>query len=38
MNIDPLTGEEMEEILRRACATPRALIERAAELNGSGAQ
>ena len=35
-DVDPLTGEEMERILQRAYATPKALIRRAAELNGSG--
>lgn len=35
-DIDPLSGEEMEQILRRAYATPKALVQRAAELNGSG--
>jgi len=35
-DIDPLTGEEMETILRRAYATPKELIQRAAEFNGSG--
>ena len=35
-DVDPLTGEEMEQILKRAYATPKALIDRAAEFNGSG--
>jgi tripartite-type tricarboxylate transporter receptor subunit TctC len=35
-DVDPLTGEEMEQILRRAYATPKELIQRAAEFNGSG--
>jgi tripartite-type tricarboxylate transporter receptor subunit TctC len=38
LDVDPLSGEEMERILRAAYATPRALVRRAAELNGSGAQ
>jgi tripartite-type tricarboxylate transporter receptor subunit TctC len=37
-DVDPLTGEEMEQILRRAYATPKALVQRAAEFNGSGGQ
>lgn len=37
-DVDPLTGEEMEQILARAYATPKALVQRAAELNRSGAQ
>jgi hypothetical protein len=35
-DVDPLIGEEMERILRRAYATPKAMVQRAAELNGSG--
>jgi tripartite-type tricarboxylate transporter receptor subunit TctC len=35
-DVDPLTGEEMERILRQAYATPKALVQRAAEFNGSG--
>jgi len=35
-DVDPLSGEEMEQILRRAYATPKALVQRAAEFNGSG--
>ncbi len=37
-DVDPLTGEEMERILRQAYATPKELVQRAAEFNGSGAQ
>ncbi len=37
-DVDPLTGEEMEQILKRAYGTPKALVHRAAELNGSGGQ
>jgi len=37
-DVNPLTGEEMEQVLRRAYATPKALVQRAAELNGSGGQ
>jgi tripartite-type tricarboxylate transporter receptor subunit TctC len=37
-DVDPLTGEEMERILRRAYATPTELVRRAEKLNGSGAQ
>lgn len=35
-DINPLTGEEMEAILHRAYATPKSMIRRAGELNGSG--
>jgi tripartite-type tricarboxylate transporter receptor subunit TctC len=35
-DIDPLTGEEMEKILQRAYATPKTIVERAAQLNGTG--
>jgi tripartite-type tricarboxylate transporter receptor subunit TctC len=35
-DVDPLTGEEMERILRQAYATPKELVKRAAEFNGSG--
>src|SRR5262249_6999106 len=38
LEVDPLTGEEMEQILKRAYATPKALIERAGQFNGSGGQ
>ena len=37
-DVDPLTGEEMERILRQAYATPTQLVQRAMEFNGSGAQ
>ena len=33
LDLDPVTGEEMEEIIREAYSTPKDLIERAAELN-----
>jgi len=36
LDVDPLTGEEMERILRQAYATPKPLVQRAAEFNGSG--
>jgi hypothetical protein len=36
LEVDPLTGEEMEQILRRAYATPKAFVQRASEFNGSG--
>jgi len=36
LDVDPLTGEEMEHILRQAYATPKPLVQRAAEFNGSG--
>jgi hypothetical protein len=35
-DVVPLSGEEMEAILRRAYATPKELVKRAAEFNGSG--
>ncbi len=37
-DVDPLDGEEMEHslLLRRAYATPKALVQRAAEFYGSG--
>ncbi len=38
LEVDPIIGEEMEAILKRAYATPKAIIERAAQFNGSGAQ
>ena len=38
LEVDPVTGEEMEELLRRAYATPKALVQKAAEYSGSGGQ
>jgi tripartite-type tricarboxylate transporter receptor subunit TctC len=38
LEVDPVTGEEMEQILKRAYAAPRALVQRAAEFSGGGAQ
>jgi tripartite-type tricarboxylate transporter receptor subunit TctC len=38
LEIDPLTGEEMEQIMRRAYATPKPIVQKAMEFNGSGAQ
>jgi Tripartite tricarboxylate transporter family receptor len=38
LDVDPVSGEEMEQILQHIYATPKALIQRAAEFNGSGAQ
>ena len=38
LDVDPVSGEEMEQILQRIYATPKALIQRAAEFNGSGGQ
>jgi tripartite-type tricarboxylate transporter receptor subunit TctC len=35
-DVDPITGEEMQRILARAYATPKPLVQRAAEFNGSG--
>jgi len=34
--VSPISGEEMEQILRRTYATPKALVQKAAEFNGSG--
>ena len=36
-DVDPPNGEEMEQILRRAYATPKALARRAAEFNAAAA-
>lgn len=33
LDLDPVTGEEVEAIIRQAYSTPKELIERAAELN-----
>jgi tripartite-type tricarboxylate transporter receptor subunit TctC len=38
LEVDPLTGEAMEQALKAAYATPKALFRRAAELNGSAAR
>ena len=38
LEVDPVTGEDMERLLIRAYATPKALVQRAIELGGSGAQ
>jgi tripartite-type tricarboxylate transporter receptor subunit TctC len=38
LEVDPLTGEEMEQKLKRAYATPKALVQKAAEFSGAGAQ
>jgi tripartite-type tricarboxylate transporter receptor subunit TctC len=35
LEVDPVTGEEMARMLEHAYATPKALIQRAAELSGS---
>jgi tripartite-type tricarboxylate transporter receptor subunit TctC len=35
-DVTPVTGEEMEAILKRAYATPKPIVERAGQLNGSG--
>jgi tripartite-type tricarboxylate transporter receptor subunit TctC len=37
LEVDPVTGEEMEQLLARAYTTPKALVQRAIELGGSGA-
>lgn len=38
LEVDPISGEEMEQMLKRAYATPKALVQRAAEFSGGGAQ
>src|SRR5262245_207675 len=38
LEVDPVSGEEMEQLLIRAYATPKPLVQRAIELGGSGAQ
>jgi tripartite-type tricarboxylate transporter receptor subunit TctC len=38
LEVDPVTGEEMEQILRNAYAAPKALVEMAAEFSGAGAR
>jgi tripartite-type tricarboxylate transporter receptor subunit TctC len=38
LEVDPITGEEMEQMLKRAYATPKALVQRAAEFSGGGLQ
>jgi hypothetical protein len=35
LEIDPMSGEMMEQLLRRAYATPKASLQRALELHGS---
>jgi tripartite-type tricarboxylate transporter receptor subunit TctC len=36
LEVDPINGEDMADILKRAYATPKPLIQKAAEFNGSG--
>lgn len=38
LEVDPVTGEEMEQILKRAYAAPKALVEKAAQFSASGGQ
>jgi tripartite-type tricarboxylate transporter receptor subunit TctC len=38
LEVDPVTGEEMEQTLKRAYASPKALVQKAAEFSGGGAQ
>jgi len=38
LEVDPVSGEAMEQALKDAYATPKELVRRAAELNGSGAR
>jgi hypothetical protein len=34
LEVDPITGEEMEQIVRRAYSAPKALVQKAIEYNG----
>jgi tripartite-type tricarboxylate transporter receptor subunit TctC len=36
LEVDPLTGEAMEQMLKRAYAMPKALVQKAAEFSGGG--
>ncbi|MGH6769294.1 MAG: Bug family tripartite tricarboxylate transporter substrate binding protein [Xanthobacteraceae bacterium] len=38
LEVDPVTGEEMEQILKNAYAAPKSLIQKAAEYTASGAR
>lgn len=38
LEIDPVTGEEMQRLLQRAYATPKPIVEKAAELLGGAAR
>ena len=38
LEVDPLTGEQMEAIITRAYATPKRLVQRAAPFSGSAGQ
>jgi len=38
LEVDPLTGDEMEQNLKRAYAAPKALVQKAAEYSGTGTQ
>jgi tripartite-type tricarboxylate transporter receptor subunit TctC len=38
LEVDPIAGEEMAQMLRRAYATPPDLVKKAAGFVGSGAQ
>jgi len=38
LEVDPISGEEMEQMLKRAYATPKALVQKAAEFSGGGTQ
>ena len=38
LEVDPMTGEEMEASIRRAFATPKELVQRAAEYGGGAGQ
>jgi tripartite-type tricarboxylate transporter receptor subunit TctC len=38
LEVDPVTGQEMEQILKRAYAAPKALVEKAAQFSAGGGQ
>ena len=38
LEVDPMTGEEMQRVITRAFATPEALLQRALKLHGGSAQ
>ena len=38
LEVDPVTGEEMEQLLKRAYAAPKSLVRKAAEFSGNGPQ
>jgi tripartite-type tricarboxylate transporter receptor subunit TctC len=38
MEVDPMTGEEMQRVITKAFATPKPLLQRALQLHGGSAQ